>query len=118
MWVISRHALWHDMVRRQQGTFPNVVCNSGFVNRKCECLTNVDVVKWLYQIVHGVIVDPQLSHLMQVWMAVAKRYCRNWHARRIDATCLIVLISCSHLSIKRKDHSGELRVRTIVVRIG
>ena len=55
------------MVRRNDSPLPDSVDNGCFVDSQGKCLADVDVVERFYQVIHGVIVDPELRYLVEIF---------------------------------------------------
>ena len=64
--VIAGHALGHDVVRGNDRAFPDVSGNERLVDRQLEGLADLDIVKGFDQVVHGVVDNHQLGHLVEL----------------------------------------------------
>src|SRR5207248_1466561 len=65
-WIIARHPGGDNMIGSDDRTFVDIVSNLVFVDRKCEGLTNLDIVKGFGQVVHRVEIGFQQWHLVDL----------------------------------------------------
>ncbi len=93
------------MVRGDDGILPHAMGNQVLVNGEDECLANVDIVERLHQVIHGVVVDPQMRH--QLILVVRQRLrC----ARSAEGTCPAIVGLARLVRF-------EIRVRLFVERV-
>ena len=114
IWVVTWHTLWHDMVCRQHCSFPDVIGYRCFIDSQGECLANMDIVERFYQVIHGVVVNPQLRDLVEICTLLIGSESRDGYPRRINLACLIVMVSIIRLLVKWKDNFMQLRLGAIV----
>src|SRR5579884_155484 len=116
---VAGHALWHDVVGRNVD-LPDRLVDRRLVDGQLKGLANVDVVERLGQVVHGVVVDPQLRH--QVELAVRQILRRiqigSRHSRYIDLTDLVGAIGGVRLLVEGEAHLLQLGVWPVVVGVG
>src|ERR1051326_3310642 len=106
------------MVCWQDRTFPDSVDNGIFVDSQGERLADADVVEWLYQVVHGVIIDPQLGYLIEIFALLVSGEGRDGYAGDISLTGLIGAIGVVWLLVEGGTYFFQLWVGSIVVGIG
>src|SRR5256885_8105532 len=105
------------MVRWQDRSLPDIVDNGSFVDSKGECLADVDVVEWLCQVVHGVVIDPELGYLIEIFALLIGGKGRDRYAGDISLTSLIGAIGVVWLLVKGESYFFQLWLRPIVVGI-
>src|SRR5205807_6248451 len=87
---------------------PDIIGNGRFVDSLGECLANVDVVEWLYQVVHSVIVDPQLGYLVEIFALLIIGKGRDRYASDISLACLVGAIGIVRLLVEGKSYFFQL----------
>ena len=71
------------MIGRDNRSFPHIFGDGRFVNRQRECLPDMDVIEWLCQVVHRVIVDPLQRNLVKIAAFLICGVCRDRYASGI-----------------------------------
>ncbi len=115
--VVARHAFRHDMVRGDISILPHAMDYQILVNSKRERLTNVDIVKRLGQVIHRVVVDPQLRYqrILVVRQCLGRCEIGGRNARIVGLAGLVRLEIRGRIFVEWVDQLRQLRLGAIVV---
>ena len=92
------------MVSRDHSSLPDIARDCRFVDSKGECLSYIDTVEWLYQVIHCVIIYPQLGNLVEIRSHFVIIKVSNRYACHINLIILIRLVSSLCLRVESEDH--------------